>query len=341
MKPKLKTNVQQPLIVVLLFIVMLVSLWLVLIFMPQPEQEQERVPTGVNDVRSGEQEISVSVVNGEETDVNVDSPSGRIEITDMDESFGTESDDLRVAGEADPNNFGNRFMASFPAGENVKFRIDRFQKLATQPLKFEVFDNSGSALTPDYLESIQGEKMHFYLVHANLREFNHMIPVFQNNVWNVSIRMPTVGTYYAYIVMDPLNGSPIVYKYDLVVREESAVDAAQPDPTANLEFFDGTRTAKMDMSNLETGRMFSFDLTQDGEALNPEPYLESYGQMSLFKHGDADFFATTPSNIERNENNKIYFTTGNLTPGRYTAFGEFKIAGRVFVFPMTFDIGEI
>lgn len=341
MKPKLKTNVQQPLLVVFLFIVMLVSLWLVLMLMPQPQQEQERIPTGVNDVRSGEQEISVSVVDGEQTDINVDSPSGRIEITDTPDLENEISSEAAVESGNDSSAFKNRFMASFPAGEKVKFRIDRFQKLATQPLKFEVFDETGKALTPDYLESIQGQKMHFYLVHANLREFNHMIPAFQNNVWNVSVRMPTVGTYYAYIVLDPLEGAPIAYRYDLVVREESSDDVNNPDPTNNLEFFDGTRTAKMEMNNVESGRLFLFDLTQDGTQLSPEPYLESYGQMTIFKQGDVDFFATTPSNVSMHDSNKVYFSTGNLTPGRYTAFAEFKIAGRVFVFPMTFDVGEV
>ncbi len=336
MKPKLKTNFQQPLIVVFLFLVMLVSLWLVLMLMPQPEQQQERLPTGVNDVRNGEQKISVSVADNDGSDVIADVPSGRIEITD--------TEDVKNAIEVNTdnqNNFDNKFMASFPAGENVKFRIDRFQKLATQPLKFEIFDDNGNALTPDYLESIQGEKVHFYLVHANMSEFNHMIPQFQNNLWNVSVRMPTVGTYYAYIVIDPLNGAPIAYRHDLIVREESPDDLNKPNPTNNLEFYDGTRTAKMEMNNIENGRLFSFDLTKDGTALSLEPYLESYGQMTILKHGDVNFFATTPSNVAMTDSNKIYFGTGNLTPGGYTAFAEFKLAGRVFVFPMTFDIGEI
>ena len=216
--------------------------------------------------------------------------------------------------------------------------IEFFQKLATQPLKFQLFDNNGSEITPEYLKTLQGQKVHFYLIHANFEEFHHMYPEYRNGVWNVSVYMPTPGTYYAYVVANPIEKYPAIYMKELIVRTESSADIKKPDPTSNLEFNDGTRTAKMNIQNLEKSRLFTFEILKDGNSEMLEPFIETYGQLTILKQNDPDVFVT--ASAKRNDE-MLNFTTEKLTPGRYTAFAEFKIAGSIYVFPITFDIGTL
>ncbi len=323
-------KIQQPVLIATLIVAVIVTFWLLLLFLPK---EQTAAPlVGNNDVRSGDQKISVSIVPpGTDTPANdissiPSSPSGSQLITEAPAASTT----------------AEVFKSAVAAGENVKFRIDRFQKLAVQPLKFELFDDSGRALTPDYLKAVRGNKVHFYLVHANLNEFHHMFPDFSNNVWNVSVNMPTPGTYFAYVAYTDLYGYQHVYRSDLVVRNESADDTAHPDPTANLEYFDGSRTAKLTMQRMDTGRLFALDLTKNGIALNPEPYLESTGYLTVLKHDEPDVFVSTAANVVKSVSpNPVFFNTPPLTPGRYTAFVEIKLEGKVYVFPLTFDVGTL
>lgn len=334
MKKKKKIPViQQPVLIAGLIIFVMASLWCVLMFIPDTEKEPTEL-IGINDVRSGDQTISVSLVApGEET------PDEYAAVTEMETNT---SGNQQLMESTLIGNNSDILVKSIPAGEKVKFRIDRFQKLAVQPLKFELFDENGTAITPDYLKSIRGNKVHFYLVHANLNEFHHLFPEYSNNVWNVSVNMPTPGTYYAYIAVADLYGSIHVYRSDLIVRYESDENTSRPDPTANLEFFDGRRTAKLTMQRVDTGRLFALDLSRNGDIIVPEPYLESTGHLTLFKHGEPDVFVSTAANVVKSVTlNPVFFGTPPLTPGRYTAFAEIKLEGQVFVFPLTFDIGTL
>lgn len=332
-KKKTIPVIQQPVIFAVLLIVVIASLWSLLMFIPGAKEGPGEL-IGTNDVRSGNQTVSVSLVApGEETSDDYAA----------DTSEGTPASGKQLVMESTmTGKTADMIVKSIPADENVKFRIDRFQKLAVQPLKFELFDENGTAMNPDLLKSIRGNKVHFYLVHANLNEYHHLFPEYSNNVWNVSVNMPTPGTYYAYIAAADLYGSIHVYRSDLIVRDESDDNTVRPDPTTNLEFFDGRRTAKLTMQKVDTGRLFALDLSRNGDVIVPQPYLESTGHLTLFKHGEPDIFVSTAANVVKSvEPNPVFFGTPSLTPGRYTAFAEIKLEGQVFVFPLTFDVGSL
>ncbi len=65
-----------------------------------------------------------------------------------------------------------------PANGRVVFKIDHFQKLALQPLEFQVFDPKNKALTPLDLKIVDQSKMRMIVVGANLRDFSHVNPSF-------------------------------------------------------------------------------------------------------------------------------------------------------------------
>lgn len=346
-------TIQQPVIIIGLIALIFASLWCLMMLLPKAEEEVTGL-VGINDVRSGEQMISVSVVPPG-TDVGADGAVDGITASTADGAADVSANgisktnlnnaasgrQLITASLTGPAAAG-LFTSPIPAEERVKFRIDRFQKLAVQPLKFEIFDENGRALDPENLKSVNGQKVHFYLVHSNLKEFHHLFPEYKNNVWNVSVSMPTPGTYHAYVAVADLFGSVHVFRSDLIVREESATDIARPDPTPGLEFYDGARTAKMTMERMESGRVFALETTGNGELLNPEAYGETTGRLTIFRHDSPEVFVSVPASMVKEAAPvPLFFNSPALTPGRYTAFAEVKLEGKLYTFPFTFDVGTL
>lgn len=229
---------------------------------------------------------------------------------------------------------------SIDAGESVKFRIENFQKLASQPLKFNIYNKDGSELVPDYIASKHGEKVHFFLAHANLREFLHLIPDYNNGVWNVQANMPTPGTYTAFIAVHPLGGVYTVYKKDLIVRNPSLENLDFPDPTIGLEVQEGRYKVKMDMEQTDEHRVFNYKVAANDVVTLPQANFEALGRMTILAHSDPyTFISLTASPTFTDTAKGLMFAANKLNPGRYTAFTEFKLDGKVYIFPFTFDIG--
>jgi len=318
MAKKVKKMVQEPLIVSGIVAAMIVSLIILIISWPfggsmplQPEKIE---------VRGGTQVASVTIVDPNDT--------AAASVID--------SMDATPTSAARENSMDAR-----DAGENVKFKIDRFQKLAVQPLKFNIFDDAGAELTPNYLGNINGDKVQFYLVHADFKLFDHIIPTYSGGVWNVRANMPRSGTYYAYTLIDPVKGDPIIYKSKLVVRNESDPDAAQADVTANLTAFFSGATARLEIKEFGTYIGFLYEMNKDGRPLNIVPYLNAVGTMTLLKHGDPGFIKTFKADGASEETiGKVSFSMGNPDAGKYTALLDVKSGKTVYSFAHTFDIGS-
>ena len=328
MKKKFKQTLQKPIVISLLCLLMIVALAVALTSLQGLKGTNQRSSTLPKEIRNGTQVASVSI-----KDPNAASGTQEASTTNGSTS----------AASMTPSDDGSQSMTSgeaAPAGDRVKFKISTFQKLALQPLKFQIFDEQASELTPEFLRSIQGEKVHFFLVHANLREFQHLIPSYGNGTWNISANMPTPGTYYAYTVFSPIRGKQTGLRTDLVVRTPSPADITMPDPSAGLTASEGSNKVTMSMQRTDAGRILSFTLTQGDKSAAVEPVFESLGQVTLLKHKNPASFMTVTADPFSNEGQGlISFLTGSLSPGRYTSFAEFRLGGKVYIFPLTFDVG--
>jgi hypothetical protein len=233
--------------------------------------------------------------------------------------------------------------ASVDAGKLFVFKIDKFQKLATQPLKFNLYDEKGAEITPDYLETQHDYKAHFVLVSADLRSYQHLHPEYKNNVWNVSANMSAQGTYYAYVDIKPLKGDAIVLRKELTVRtatDKKTVKYPGLTPKLTAIAKDVTAVASPDPSVLNRPTTISFALTRGGKAVNDlKPYLAAFGHVVVLKQGSPEIYMHLhPGTVADESKGVIPFTATFTTAGRYTAFAEFKIGKDVLTFPITFDV---
>jgi hypothetical protein len=230
--------------------------------------------------------------------------------------------------------------AIFAAGR-VKFKISSFKKLDVQPLKFQVFDVDGKELTPEYLNTVSEQKIHFVLVTSDLRQYQHLNPKYADGQWNVSANMPTAGTYYAYLDFTTVNGKQNVLRSELIVRNPTAGTLNYPGLTPNLIALTDGITALMSavFGSLGAESKMTFSLTGNGvNVTNLMPYAGSFGYTVILRHTDPDAFLRTYPTTADDKKGIVDFNATFKKTGRYTAFGEFKIGGKVSVFPITFDV---
>ena len=225
----------------------------------------------------------------------------------------------------------------------IKFAIETFQKLATQPLKFNVYDEEGKVITPEYLKTVNGQKVHFVMISADLKEFHNQNPEYRDNYWNISANMPTVGTYYVYADIAPIMERAVTLKRDLTVRQPSpsAENISYPLPTDGLSVSKEGYTVNM---TLEKGakhgeRVLTFNILRaDGFALDHRPFKEAFGHLAVFKHGDSSSYSGLNPYKTDGTGAWIKFNTTFLSSGRYTAYATFNLGGKAVSFPFTFDI---
>lgn len=224
--------------------------------------------------------------------------------------------------------------------ERVKYKVDHFKKLAFQSLEFEVFDENGNPYTPENLKLTHERKMHFFLVSANLREFQHLHPVFEDGKWKISANLPNPGTYYSYISVSPVGSSEVVLRSNLVVQKETTGAINYPGLTPGLFAINSGYKATLTLTSPSVNQESRLDytVTKDGKPARISPYLAAEAHFMLLRHGDIDSFMHVHPDFANVEQGEAGFLTTFKKSGRYTVFTQFGLGSRVFTFPVTFDI---
>ncbi|MFC1750180.1 hypothetical protein ACFL2V_15375 [Pseudomonadota bacterium] len=303
-----------------LIVVILLSVTLASMSKEKGPDEVENLPYTATEVRNGEQVISVSIKDESES-----KPSEEVVESSV------------IAFEAEPT---AEPAVSTPLESRIKFRIEKFQKLATQPLRFNVYDEQGNVLAPDFLKTVNEQKVHFVMVSENLREYINIAPTYKDNTWNVSAFMPTVGNYYVYSDIAPVLGRAVTLKRDLTVRNPST-DISYPGPTDGLTVSKDSHTVTMqiDKGPKHGQRVLSFNVVRDGGfPLSHRPFKEEFGQVSIFKHNDSNAFINLYPDKVDSSLSWMKFNPTFTSSGRYTAYATFNLGGKVVSFPFTFDI---
>lgn len=230
---------------------------------------------------------------------------------------------------------------SIPASSRVKFKIDSFKKLALQPLVFDIFDEGGKAYLQADLKDVDGQKVHFVVVSANLREFQHLNPTYKDGKWNVLANLPNVGTYYAYTDISPIKGAAVVLRSNLTVQKETTGTINYPGLTPDLFAITKTYKAQLSLKNplVLQQSVLSYHLTQNGKASPLAAFMGSFGHLVLFRQDNIDSYTkVAPLTSGNSQQGAAEFMTTFVKGGRYTAFAEFKLGTKVYTFPITFDI---
>ncbi len=324
--------------------VLIIFLAALLSSIPKKESiSKTAVPNGTQEVRSANQVARIAITKpGQDPSSLPPSPVADDEsIVNANNGTVSSTIDSTFTGTTQPAISVKSGRAVF-AGNRVKYKIDSFQKLAVQPLKFQVFDESGKELTPENLKTVNEQKMHFVIVSANLREFQHLNPNYKEGLWNVSANLPTQGTYHAYIDIAPVNGNPAVLRSELVVRKSSIMgNINYPGLTPNMLAITEGVSAVMNLKSgtLNTPSKFGFSLTKDGKDISAlKPLYGFFGSVIIFRHTDPDAFLRAEPLAATETKGIVDFTAIFTKTGKYTAFGEFKIGDKILVFPVTFEI---
>lgn len=133
----------------------------------------------------------------------------------------------------------------------IKFKVNQFKKLAAQPLEFEVFDENGTSLKPDDLQTVHEKKLHLIIVSADLRDYQHLHPYFEGGKWKVLAKLLAPGTYYAYAEITPVvkggqvEAREVVLRSDLIVQNPTTGQINYIGPTPNLNSYNRGYTAQL------------------------------------------------------------------------------------------------
>lgn len=221
------------------------------------------------------------------------------------------------------------------------FKIDHFKKLALQPLQFDLFNDKGNLITPEFLKTDNEQKLHFYVVSANLREFQHLNPVYENGKWNVNANLPNKGSYYAYAWAKTIKDQYVLSINELVVQEQSGQNLNYPGLTPNLLAVSNGVQAKAAISPLKGGGLnfLNFTVTRDNKPLALQPLRETFGNLVLIKQGAPNVFIMGEQQPGADDaGGQTGFSANILSPGKYTAFAEFRVEDKFLQFPITFEI---
>lgn len=339
-KKKIKQYLDQPVIFAVVLVVVIVLIAAILSQGKKELKQQEVAQSQQSESRSGQQvaKISIKGENGSEQTTSETQAESTQAQTTQPESTPAESP------ESDEHMTTAKTLdgVASPAGNRVKYKISTFQKLAVQPLKFNIYDEKGAEITPEYLVTEREQKVHFVLASANLKEYQHLHPEYKNGVWNVDASMPTPGTYYAYVDIVPVKGDPIVLRSDLIVRQPTSGEIKYPGVTPDaFAMTDGYKTQLQLQGNKTSNeKQLTFTVTKDGKPVtDAKPYLGAFGHVILLRHGGPDGFVHLHPSVGTDETKGILsFSAYVSKPGRYTAFAEFKVGDQVRLFPITFDI---
>jgi hypothetical protein len=342
--------------------VLIIFLAAVLSSVPKKEQTVPPPATmgaaGATGTRTGTQIASISISRGGETQQGVSANPG-VALSNGEANIPTGIQSQAEAGSATTVGVATSPDATavstanirvtavsaggaIPAGSRVNFKIDTFKKLALQPLKFKVYDETGRELTPDYLQTVREHKLHFYVVSANLREYQHLFPEYDNGYWNVNANLPNPGTYYAYMDVSPIKGNPAMLRSELTVQTATKGTVVYPGLTPNKLAISGGVSTALTLSGIGIGaeNLLSFSLTRGGQGVNGvSPYVGAFGSVVVLRQGDPNTLLVARP-LPVSDESKGMFDFGALfsKAGKYTAFAEFKVDGKVLVFPITFEM---
>ena len=185
--------------------------------------------------------------------------------------------------------------------------------------------------------------MHFYVVSSGLREFQHLFPDYANGTWNVNANLSNPGTYYAYVDISPVKGNPVVLRSELTVREPTKAGTIKyPGLTPNKVAIAGDISAVLNMKGIGIGaeNIMSYSLTRDGNnAGGFSPYVGAFGNVTILRQGDLNILLKARPLPVADENKGMFdYASAFIKAGRYTAFAEFKVNGKLLVFPITFEM---
>ncbi|TWJ20976.1 methionine-rich copper-binding protein CopC [Micromonospora endolithica] len=215
---------------------------------------------------------------------------------------------------------------SQPAGQTVDYR-------------FRILGTNRQAATQ--FVTVHDKPLHLVVVGRDLSGYQHLHPTMASDgTWSVPLRLARAGTYRIYadftVTTDDATPKPLVLGADHHVPGAYAPVTL---PSAQTQAKAGPFTVQM--TGTPTAGVtvpMAFGVGRDGTAgpVQVQRYLGAYGHLVVVREGDLGYVHVHPE--PDLVNGAITFWLTAPSAGRYRAFFDFQVDGRVHTAQYTIDI---
>jgi hypothetical protein len=235
-----------------------------------------------------------------------------------------------------------RGLAVADNGLRLVVSTPELRRAHDEEVRFRIVDDRGETMRDFDVEHTK--RMHVIVVRRDLAGFQHLHPT-QNRdgSWTVAVRLPLAGSYRLFADFSH-EGRPATLASDLRVDGQADL---QPLPSvAATAISDGGYEVRKQDSGARPGQEASlrFEISQDGQAVQPESYLGAGGHLVALREGDLAFLHVHPTEHGHGESTSgphgepVAFAATFPTAGRYRLFLQFKHRGTVHTAAFTQEV---
>ena len=197
-------------------------------------------------------------------------------------------------------------------------------------IHIELKDKEGKAV--EELEVNHEKLMHLIIVNDDLQQYYHLHPKNKGNgVFTIQHEL-TNGNYKAFIDIKPKDKNYVVQQLPFEVGTGDAHgkhEPLKPDTAFSKTVNGNTVTMSPDTFKSNEEIVLEFDL-KNGK---PEPYLGALGHVVILDESGDKYVHVHPASETDTK-----FATKFDQPGIYKIWGEFKINGKVNVYPFVVEV---
>jgi hypothetical protein len=237
-----------------------------------------------------------------------------------------ETEDLVTANEED----GHGNHGTDENMESSKTEIVPSIHYENKLIHIELKDKEGNP--EDNLEVNHEKIMHLIIVSDDLQQYYHLHPEKQKKgVFTVSHELAE-GNYKAFIDIKPRDKAYAVEPLPIEVgKAEDHRDHAELKPDSNFTKTVNGLTVSMSPTEFKTNEETVLDFDLDG--VKPDPYLGALGHVVILDEKGNKYVHVHPASETQTK-----FATKFGQPGLYKIWGEFKVNGKVNVFPFVVEV---
>lgn len=174
--------------------------------------------------------------------------------------------------------------------------------------------------------------LHLIIVDEHLDQYLHLHPEqMDKGVFETSVAL-TEGSYKVFVDIKPENLEYVVSPIDIQIGESSDSHShASLEVDEMLTKTVNNQTALLTTTTLEAGKPVTLTFELPDAAL--EPYLGAMGHVVILDETANNYIHVHPKN-----DRETVFETQFSKAGIYKLWGEFKVAGEVFIYPFVIEV---
>lgn len=222
-------------------------------------------------------------------------------------------------------------------------------------IKFKVYD-AATSLPVNLFQTIYEKKMHFIVTNNNLTYFTHIHPEYNDGEFSITTTFPKADMYHLYIQFQPFGAIEQQVGFSLNVGDNKLPPYSKSKPDDNETKTFGEYKVSVDthgglkaqdMTNGLQTITFTIKDKNGNPVKNLEPYLASFGHLSMINQKTFEFIHVHPYNLTPPKSNERGGPTveflpigiyGPFKPGIYRAFAEFNPGGKLFNADFTIEV---